>query len=586
VEGRVSGLEDGATREGWLDAFRRRHGRAPRILHIGNVANNAYHNAKLLTKAGFDCDVICPDYYHVMACPEWEDADFEGDPGEEFRPDWSRVELRGFQRARWFAQGPLSLCAEYLIARRAGDDARASVLWDALSCMNRTSAGTERPGGRWRRLREWWVFLVRAGAAAVSPEVVSRWLTWIGNRAVGKARAHAGAGGVVRLAIWTHERVVRPLRIVLMAVLLWWRRARGAPPEARWVSALCAAFERAFPDRRDVLGRADLLDYAWALPRWTRLLAHYDLVVAYGAYLVLPLLAGKRYFAFEHGTLREIPFSTTPTGRLAALAYHCAEHTFVTNHDCLDKARALCGDRHSFVNHPYDETDTGDPGDVRGLRARLLEELDADFLFFFPTRQDWVPGTGYADKGNDVFFRGFARLRHEGFRVGAVCCSWGRNVRDSLALLQALRCARYVKWAKPMGVRQFGRTAAACDVVTDQFKIGAFGGVTFKALAGGAAVCTYLDWPKLAPLFAEAPPVINCRTDGEIRATLPLYVDAPAKLEALRAASRSWMRRFHAGEDVVARQAHHFRRVLEEAPPGEASEARAPWAGAVRALRS
>lgn len=35
----------------WLEAFRARHGRAPRILHIGNIANNAYNNAKLLDEA-------------------------------------------------------------------------------------------------------------------------------------------------------------------------------------------------------------------------------------------------------------------------------------------------------------------------------------------------------------------------------------------------------------------------------------------------------------------------------------------------------------------------------------------------------
>ena len=49
-----------------------------RILHIGNIANNAYLNAKILNEAGFECDVLCASYYHSMGNPEWEDADFEG----------------------------------------------------------------------------------------------------------------------------------------------------------------------------------------------------------------------------------------------------------------------------------------------------------------------------------------------------------------------------------------------------------------------------------------------------------------------------------------------------------------------------
>ena len=46
----------------WFDDFCKRQGRAPRVLHIGNIANNAYNNAKLLNDAGLDCDVICYDY--------------------------------------------------------------------------------------------------------------------------------------------------------------------------------------------------------------------------------------------------------------------------------------------------------------------------------------------------------------------------------------------------------------------------------------------------------------------------------------------------------------------------------------------
>src|SRR5437868_6624289 len=60
----------------WLQEYVARHGRRPRVLHIGNLANNAYYNAKLLNRAGFDCDVLCCDTYHIMSCPEWEDADF------------------------------------------------------------------------------------------------------------------------------------------------------------------------------------------------------------------------------------------------------------------------------------------------------------------------------------------------------------------------------------------------------------------------------------------------------------------------------------------------------------------------------
>ena len=70
----------------WIAAFEERNGRRPRVLHIGNIANNAYLNASILNVVGIDCDVLCYDCYHVMACPEWESAVFERRAWTNFGP--------------------------------------------------------------------------------------------------------------------------------------------------------------------------------------------------------------------------------------------------------------------------------------------------------------------------------------------------------------------------------------------------------------------------------------------------------------------------------------------------------------------
>ena len=74
-----------------------------RILHIGNIANNAYNNAKFLRRKGVEADVLVYDYSHVMSQPEWEDAAFDGEV-DEYYPDWARVNLNGFRREAWFHQ--------------------------------------------------------------------------------------------------------------------------------------------------------------------------------------------------------------------------------------------------------------------------------------------------------------------------------------------------------------------------------------------------------------------------------------------------------------------------------------------------
>ena len=70
-----------------------------RVLHVGNIANNAYVNSKLLRRVGVEADALC-DEWHIFAQPEWEDADLDGvfEPEEQLaahagpvgwmRPDW------------------------------------------------------------------------------------------------------------------------------------------------------------------------------------------------------------------------------------------------------------------------------------------------------------------------------------------------------------------------------------------------------------------------------------------------------------------------------------------------------------------
>ncbi len=67
-----------------------------------------------------------------MGTPEWEDADFDGDVEDPFFPDWWNVDLKGFNRPPWFAQGRLPTCQSYLLAHRRGDRLRASLLWRQL----------------------------------------------------------------------------------------------------------------------------------------------------------------------------------------------------------------------------------------------------------------------------------------------------------------------------------------------------------------------------------------------------------------------------------------------------------------------
>ncbi len=103
-------------RPDWLTEFERALGRPLRVLHVGNIANNAYINAILMRKIGIHADIVCADYYHIMGTPEWESGKLEGDYGDAFFPDWWRS-MPNYKRPTWFFQGPKRLCQETLRAQ-------------------------------------------------------------------------------------------------------------------------------------------------------------------------------------------------------------------------------------------------------------------------------------------------------------------------------------------------------------------------------------------------------------------------------------------------------------------------------------
>jgi len=496
-----NGVQAEQAGSGVVREFVSRHGRRPRMLHISNIANNAYNNAKLLRRIGFECDVICYDFYHMMSCPEWEDADFEDVVENQWFPDWGAMNMADFERPRWFVQGQMTTCLCYLLARHERRPVLSGLLWEHMAHQRRKLAHGEELD-----------FIDLSFTMSLS----------------------------------------QPLDL---------GRKGDHDFDAR-VAELVREFAERFPDRSDKLTAADLEPWRGSMPYWRKVFEYYDVIQGYGADPLVPMLADVPYFAFEHGTLRDFPFEDAGYNRATALGYALAEWVFVTNADCMEQAASLAGDRITFLNHPYDE-DHGDAiGGFRKLRSELCDELDADFLFFFPTRHDWVSGAGNAMKGNDVFLHAFCTLRQQGFRVGMVACRWGEDLEDSRGILDAAGCSHHVRWADPLPISPFIRMCRACDVVVDQFLLGAFGGVFFKSMAAGVPVCSYLDEDAMLDRYGSCPPLMNCRTEGQIVQEVSHAIRNPAQLKALGEAGRAWIKQHHSARETVEKQLQAYRPIL------------------------
>lgn len=549
----------------WLADRTRILGRPLRVLHIGNIANNGYNNARIQRQHGIEADVLCYDYYHVMGCPEWEDADFRGAIQDHNHPDWTRVDLRGFVRPTWFVQGPLFLCQDYLIARAQRDETKARRCWTDLSVLNRTRRGRVRPSvlsARARVLRQRLVALsIHEDLPAIVDRRLARWtwlrrLTWQRRlaRILALGGAHLAQGGARmagRLGLLRDGGVCAAVESEEPANRHFDARAQR----------LVAAFQSHFPERADRLAAPDLEVYRYTLDRWEALFAHYDIIQGYSTDGIHPLLAGKSYCAFEHGTIRDIPFAADRQGRVCALVYREAAKVFLTNSDNLAAAArlGLNPDRVTCLPHPFDHRRVMD---YVGVAKRGHPAPGWPVRFFSPSRQHWKNQQASWGKGNDLVIRAAALLLAEGldFRVRFV--EWGQEVDLSKALIAQLGCAQVFEWVPQMRKTALWDNYLDAHCVIDQLIIPAIGGVTFEAMALGRPVITRIDTPVLTRFFGEAPPVYSATTTEEVAAAMRAVIVDPGDRAERGPACARWILAYHSADRIVELQARAYRELV------------------------
>jgi len=539
----------------WVDAFKATHGRVPRVLHIGNIANNAYNIATLLNGAGLDCDVICYDYYHVMGCPEWEDADFTGPIIDQFQPDWAAIDLHGFQRPRWFAQGPLAQCIDYLIAKRSGDAENEERHWAALGGCNRTipprlgdTVPTHVPSEQGTRYGRYFKTLLD------HPDIYNlarrRFRYWDDSIfPVGKLVSIALCSGISVAAICLRG---------LVAVCAWLpvRFSRERRTFARIVKRSVQRFKRAFPDRVDMLTAKDVEMYRYVLTKWRRLLECYDIVQAYATDPILSLLANKRpYVAFEHGTLRTFTLRDDPICRLTSLAYREADHVFITNGDCLAYANAIGVRRYSPMLHPVDQEKIRA---VPGNYEKLHRDMGVHYVFLCTLRHDWDI------KGTDQYIRALPRLAAEiGTSFKLIMTNWGSQLVDSRRLAEELGVSQYVDWIDPLPRLRLVSLQKSVDIVLDQIALPHFGATAPEAIAAEVPVIMSYDPASTKWLVAEPAPVLPAWTVDEIVAQVKTALD-PVWREQYKLAARRWIDDYHNIQIVAAAHMNIYRSLLND----------------------
>jgi len=345
-----------AIRLDWPERFRGAFGRAPRILHIGNIGNYAWTNATMMRRRGIDCAVLDPDNYHVVSAPEWVEADLEGDPGDPFHPRWSAMRVTGFRRPEWLINGPTPFVLRELAAREQGQAAAR----EAYALMSRLyRRGLASPAERhslFRRVME------SRGPAAVAAKALARRLA-VGGRSDGAAEPKRAVDELVP------ERAV----------------PAGMP--------------------RDILEQA---------------LGRFDIVIGYALGARFPMASGHpRFASLEIGTLRGLVFEPTPLGALAADIYRRSPIVFVTNVDVLGEAARLGIDEQRIVPipHPFDAEHAGTVQPIRSDRGPPVFFAPARHHWRRGSAS-WVKGNDILIEGAALFARGGADFQLRFVRWG------------------------------------------------------------------------------------------------------------------------------------------------------------------------
>ena len=596
-----------------LRRFESDHGRPLRVLHIGNIANNAYINAKIQRRIGIEADVCCYDYFHVMGCPEWEDADFDGEVSDQFFPDWWAVDLHGFQRPAWFAQGRLRTCQRYLLALRRGDERLQRLVSRQLRME------------LWLRCRSTRTARFLAALAGIPRETVPakpvlgprtsktgivaplEWLTLVGVWLLRMVRYFV-TWFVWRLRVTVMRRIRTAIALCTSVIRTGGRKTVAG---TRAVAAVAAgrgwrtAALMVFPRKLDHLARTDehraMVDAAWrvsgstrssgqdpfvdlyrelfgeigafssadyapylgSLAGWRLLLEQYDVIQAYALDPVIPLLSGTRnYVAYEHGTLRDLPFEESPRGRLCALSYRAAPVAFLTNSDVIPSARRLGLSSGQMVFLPH-AVDSERLSDFAAENAVLRPSRESRVTFVSPTRHDWADGDPLWAKGNDRLIHALGRVIGEGLDCRLVLFDWGRHVDESKGLIDELGLSDYVVWSPTLRKRALWREYMQAHAVVDQFLTPALGSVAFEALALGRRVITALDPSTIAEFFGEMPPILNAGEPDGIAAAMRRIIDDPLDEAGMGRAAASWFQRRHSTDRILELELAAYRQLIE-----------------------
>lgn len=571
----------------WLDEFRRRHGRPLRVLHIGNIANNAYLNAKILRRAGVECDVLCYDYYHVMSTPEWEELEDVSYVGSDNDPKLKGAEFRKYHRPEWFVQGSLPNCFAYIEAKQKNKTWQKKVLrYFALSSRRPrfaqnliSSVVLCRMGHAISVRQKIWAIVTQRAVA------LKRVLTTIRRNLYFRRRKKETQFGTLKI-MWCGALLLAPaMRRKLITALCILKKnnfflSRKYNPNFRKKSAqtsnrkkkkreeflwferraidISDTYKKLFHDRHEKLISQEMMPWNVSAHILRRILFHYDIVQAYSTDPIFPMMVGKRpYVAYEHGTLRDFTRGNSVINKMTSLAYRLSDHTFITNGDCVEIAEQLGIESWSTTVHPIDISRHRKVNEVEIMQLR--RKHGGEIILFCPLRHDW------AVKGTDVHLRAMPLIKRTiKADIKLILVTWGAELDRSRRLIRDLGYEDCVDWIPPCNRASMIAYIHASDVILDQMALPHFGATAPQALSSGTPVIMSYRPESTERIVAQPAPILSAFSPEDVANQITKTLDIQWRHDFERRA-RDWVDKYHSEQRIIRDHLDVYKKVLGSA---------------------
>lgn len=313
------------------------------------------------------------------------------------------------------------------------------------------------------------------------------------------------------------------------------------------------------PTQREDLKGLNTHPYHQVMPYWDCIRSFFDFHIFYGAHAIFPSLSISRtpYAAYEHGTIRSIPFQDNDFGRLIKHAYENADVVMITNADYFNAKKRLEFDAQKilYIPHGFDDNSCID------FLNKFKKCTDKNNIvkFFAPARHDWVNGDDGNSKGNDIIVKAAKKLIGDGqsnFLV--IMLDYGNDVQATKNLIEQLELKAYFEWKPTMTRKELWTFYLNSNAVLDQFYIPAIGQIGVETIALGVRLIN-ADDGSMTKFFGEKSPILSANTPEEVaKQMLNIMADPDDKL-GVGDCGRAWFSRNHSSNAIGSK----LNRVIE-----------------------